>query len=343
MVRIKTYNSCSMALAALTDQQLIKLLATGESFHSSMWSTSSVINLSGTQIFVKKIPLTDLERQPENFQVTRNLFDLPTYCQYGVGSAGFGAWRELAAHIMTTNWVLTGECPNFPLLYHWRIIPCAKPEPMNAEQSERLERDVAYWEGSDAMRNRLVASHNASAHIVLFLEYLPQNLYQWLATQLTTCENAEQAVAMVERELKATTDFMISHDFIHFDAHFENILTDGNQLYFSDFGLSLSKKFDLSAEEITFFDTHCTYDRCSTIINLLHCFMTYSIERSKWKDTHLHEYLSGEYGKIPPAVAPIVNQYSPIALVMADFYQSLIKKSKLTPYPNDYLERTLFF
>jgi hypothetical protein len=41
----------------------------------------------------------------------------------GVGSAGFGAWRELATHIMTTNWVITGESVNYPMMYHRRILP----------------------------------------------------------------------------------------------------------------------------------------------------------------------------------------------------------------------------
>ena len=338
---IKMYNSCSNTLSDLSEQEMWELMLNAEPFHTSVWSTSSLLNLSGITVFVKKIPLTDIERLPNNFRSTKNIFELPTYYQYGVGSAGFGAWRELASHLMTTDWVLSGKCNHFPILYHWRVVPRDKPTLMNNVESDRLERDVAYWEGSDTIRERLVASQNASAHIVLFLEYIPQNLYQWLAEQLSAGENVEQAIDMVESALKATTDFMISQDFIHFDAHLENILADGKQLYFSDFGLSLSKEFDLSLEEIAFFDKHRSYDRCSTIVNLLHCFMTYSLDRSQWKDAHLHEYLNGEYGKISPAITPTVNRYAPIALIMADFYQSMIKKSKLTLYPNKDLEKLL--
>ncbi|MDP4724885.1 MAG: protein kinase family protein [Alphaproteobacteria bacterium] len=339
--RNKTYNSCQKVLSGLTDQQLNNLMKNAESFHTSMWSTSSLLSLNDTKIFVKKIPLTDLERLPDNFQSTANLFNLPAYYQYGVGSAGFGAWRELASHLMTTDWVLSGKCLDFPILYHWRVVPCDKPEPMNDEESERFERDVAYWEGSVAVRDRLLSSHNASAHIVLFLEHIPQNLYQWLSAELIAGENVEAAIEMVVNALKVTTDFMISQDFIHFDAHFENILTDGNQLYFSDFGLSLSKKFDLSSEELAFFENHRTYDRCSTLVNLLHCFMTYKYERSQWKNVHLHEYLMGRYGEILQAIVPIVDRCASIALIMAEFYDSLIKKSKSTPYPKDKLEELL--
>lgn len=338
--RVKTYNSCSKALAQLNDQEIIKLLADAKPFHSSMWSASSLLNLNGTNVFVKKIPLTDLERLPENFQSTVNLFNLPPYYQYGVGSAGSGAWRELASHLMTTNWVLMGECLNFPILYHWRAVPCNKPEPMDEEQSDRLVRDVAYWEGSDAVRERLVASHNASAHIVLFLEYIPRNLYQWFSTELTSGVNVEQAIDMVDNALKATTDFMRAHDFIHFDAHFENILTDGRQLYFSDFGLSLSKEFDLSAEEITFFEDHHMYDRCSTIVNLLHCLATCQFGKDKWK-IWLQECLDKEREGVIPAIASTVKKYAAAAIIMDEFYQSLIKKSKLTPYPKEELEHLL--
>ena len=339
--RIKTYNSCSKTLADFTDQKIAELLNDAKPFHASMWSRSSLLNLNGTNVFVKKIPLTDIDRLPENFQSTKNLFSLPLYYQYGIGSAGFGVWRELASHLMATGWVLTGECLNFPILYHWRVVPCDKPEPMSDEESECLERDVAYWEGSDTVRKRLVASHNASSHIVLFLEYIPRNLYQWLSVELASGVNVEQAIGMVESALKTTTDFMKSQDFIHFDAHFENILTDGKQLYFSDFGLSLSQKFDISSEELAFFEGHRTYDRCSTIINFLHCFMTCALERSQWKDAHLQEYLDGKYGEILPAIAPTVNRYASIALIMAKFYDSLIKGSKLTPYPKEELEHLL--
>ncbi len=80
------------------------------------------------------MPLTDLEQLPQHFISTANLFNLPLGYQYGVGSAGFGAWRELATHIMTINWVITGECANFPTMYHWRILP-----------SSPVDININYW------------------------------------------------------------------------------------------------------------------------------------------------------------------------------------------------------
>jgi hypothetical protein len=91
--------------------------------HEGIGGKSALISIDDTPVFVKKVPLTDLEQLPQHFMSTANIFDLPLSYQYGVGSAGFGAWRELTTHIMTTNWVITNECVNFPIMYHWRILP----------------------------------------------------------------------------------------------------------------------------------------------------------------------------------------------------------------------------
>lgn len=44
--------------------------------------------------------------------------------------------------------------------------------------------------------------NNASAHIALFLEYVPQNLHDWLSAQITKSgDSAETAVVFVDEEL----------------------------------------------------------------------------------------------------------------------------------------------
>ncbi len=65
------------------------------------------------------------------------------------------------------------------------------------------------------------------------------------------------------------TDFMSSRGLVHFDAHFTNIPTDGRRLYFADFGLALSSRFDLSTGESGFLSDHLAYDRCYTASHLL--------------------------------------------------------------------------
>ena len=59
------------------------------------WGSSGITKLGATQIFVKRIPMTTLEL--ENAYSTKNHYRLPTYYSYGIGSAGLGVWREIAA------------------------------------------------------------------------------------------------------------------------------------------------------------------------------------------------------------------------------------------------------
>lgn len=121
--RLETYERISKELKNMSDKMLSDLLHQAAPMHSGIGGTSATLTLEGTKVFVKKIALTDLERKSEHFLSTANLFDLPLFYQYGVGSKGFGAWRELATHLMTSKWVILENCPNFPILYHWRILP----------------------------------------------------------------------------------------------------------------------------------------------------------------------------------------------------------------------------
>lgn len=337
-MRIATYDAISKKLATYNDEELLALIEKAEHIGTSMGGTSHLLMLENTPIFIKKIPLTSLENQTENIYSTRNLFDLPLCYQYGIGSKGFGAWRELAVHTMTTDWVISGACPTFPLMYHNRVLPTTLLKP-SANELARLEKDVAYWEEHLSIRNRLVAIQNATAHIVLFLEYIPSNLYQWLTKQMLLDDNtADAACKMVEHQLLSTISFMNSHEVLHFDAHFENILTDGQQLYFTDFGLALSSHFDLSSNELEFFDLHRQYDVVSGLVNLLHCIITSKCGRENWI-TSMKKCAEKDSTTLPPAAHKIVTQYAPIALVMDTFYRNLQSVSKKTPYPKSDLEK----
>ncbi|MGI5286332.1 hypothetical protein ACQEVF_23740 [Nonomuraea polychroma] len=77
--------------------------------------------------------MTDLEQHPHNVMSTANLFNLPAFCQYGVGG------------------------------------PASAPgAPPVADGHADIDRTVAYWESSPAVRDRLEAVASASASIVLF-------------------------------------------------------------------------------------------------------------------------------------------------------------------------------
>ena len=103
MQRIKQYSKVSTSLTCLSNEKLKQILADSKPMHEGIGGKSALISIDDTPIFVKKVLLTDLEQLPQHFMSTANIFDLPLSYQYGVGSAGFGAWRELATHIMNAR------------------------------------------------------------------------------------------------------------------------------------------------------------------------------------------------------------------------------------------------
>ncbi|WUD79037.1 serine/threonine-protein kinase [Streptomyces sp. NBC_00510] len=343
--RLAAHGAVSTSLALRSDRALRELVDTAVPLGSGIGGKAALLEVAGTPVFVKRVPLTDLERQPEHVRSTANLFEVPVFCQYGVGTigaTGFGAWRELAVHTMTTNWVLAAEHEGFPLMYHWRVLPDSTPLP---EELADIERAVAYWGGGPQVRRRIEALQQSSASVALFLEYIPQNLHQWLGTQIEAGdETADRACAMVERELASGTSFMNSHGLLHFDAHFENILTDGRRLYFADYGLALSSGFELSQVEADFFDRHQVYDRCYTATYLVNWLVTalfgFRREDREGRYALVRAYAEGNRPTgIPEVAAAILARHAPVAAVMSDFNLSFQRQSRQTPFPLEEIRR----
>ena len=341
--RIQRYGVTSTALALLSNRQLGRVLDAQPLLGNGIGGTSALLDIDGTPVFAKRIPLTDLERRAENVMSTANLFELPPYCHYGVGSTGAGVWRELAAHRMTTNWVLGGQSASFPLMYHWRVLtePSATPPP-RAEPGS-LDRLVAYWHGSEAVRRRLEALQHATASLVLFLEYVPQNLYQWLGDQFARGDEAlEAACAMVEAGLRDDVSYMNANGLFHFDAHFANILTDGRRLYLTDFGLATSTRFELSATEREFVDANRSHDGCYAVMQLVNWLVSTLVKPADpaERNVYIRRVAAGSAASgVPPWAAEIIARYAPIAVVLNDFYWSLFGESRKTPYPTAEVER----
>jgi hypothetical protein len=340
--RLTAHSAASTSLALCSDRALRELVDTAAPIGSGIGGKSALLEIAGTPVFVKRVPLTDLERQPEHVRSTANMFGLPVFCQYGIGGPGFGAWRELAVHTMTTNWVLAGEYEGFPLMYHWRVLPDSAPLP---EELADVERAVAYWGGGSQVRRRIEALQQSSASVALFLEYIPQNLHQWLGTQVDAGDQtANRACAMVERELAAGISFMNSRGLLHFDAHFENILTDGRRLFFADYGLAISSRFELSQDEADFFERHQTYDRCYAATYLVNWLVTalfgYQREDREGRYALVRAYAEGKRPTgIPAEAAAILARHAPIAAVMSDFNRKLQRESRRTPYPLEEISR----
>ncbi|MFB7473794.1 protein kinase family protein [Kitasatospora sp. NPDC056184] len=330
--RLAAHGAVASRLSPLSDRRLGELVASAAPLGSGVGGRSSALEVDGTRVFVKRVPLTDLELRPENVRRTANLFGLPVWYQYGIGSAGFGAWRELAAHTATTRWVLDGAYDGFPLMYHWRVLPDSAPEGF-IDFLGGVDDAVAHWEGSPAVRARLEAVGGASHSLVLFLEHVPQTLAAWLDRDAAPYGWAEEHVAR-------GAAFLRSRGLVHFDAHFHNLLTDGSRIYFADFGLALSEDFELSAEERRFLAHHRAYDRDYAAAHLLRHHLLTRYRGDTEAAAFLEQWLAGRRPDgVPPEVAAIVDRHARTAVVLDGFQRRLLTESKRTPYPAAELDR----
>jgi hypothetical protein len=348
--RLVRYSDVSTALALLNDHRLGGLVDAAQAIGSGMGGTSALLDIAGAPVFVKRIPLTDVERRPQNVMSTANVFGLPTFCQYGVvayGASGFGGWRELVANTMTTNWVLAQQTEAFPVMYHWRVLPGAASL---ADELAEIDRVVAYWDGSVALRRRLDALAQASASVVLFLEYVPQSLDAWLSGQLASGADAVTAAcAMVQRCLRADIAFMNANGLLHFDAHFRNILTDGNRLYFADLGLATSPRFDLSTEERDFLARNASHDAGYAARELLNWIVAHVVgiaDPPTGGPVERYDYIrrcaaGAQPTGAPVPIAELISRYAPVAAIMNDFYWNIFGVSRATPYPAQEITRAL--
>ncbi|MFJ2270579.1 protein kinase family protein [Streptomyces sp. NPDC087849] len=343
-VRVSAYADVGARLSLISDRRLHDAVAAAASLGSGIGGRSAEMQVAGMRVFVKRVPLTDMELQPEHVRSTENLFDLPLFYQYGVGSAGFGAWRELAAHILTTGWVLKDEYAGFPLLYHWRVLPDSPPASF-ADEFGGVEGAVAHWDGSPAVRRRLEAIGRSSFSLVLFLEHVPQTLGAWLgeARDVAWQERGGQSPYLwVEDALRRGAEFMSARGLVHFDAHFSNLLTDGRQVYFADFGLALSRDFELSAEEAAFLADHLVYDRCYAPGHLLRHHLPDSVRGGADHRTFLREWVAGHRPSgVPKDIGAIIGRHARHAIVLEDFHHRLITQSKGTPFPATEVQRAL--
>jgi hypothetical protein len=329
--RLSNYDKASKFLGGLTDNQLSTLLSSAQHLGSGTGGEVLSLEVEGVKLFIKKIRLTAIEQQ--NPRSTQNHFELPLYYQYGVGgSMGFGVWRDISAHEMTTKWVLNGECQNFPIMYHSRVLQ--RETLPTAPTIERLAERQGYienWDGSVAVGKRDEAIEAACADVVVFMEHLPQTLHTWLRTKGNL---TEESITRVDRELNLVTTFMKSRGFLHFDAHLRNIQATDNHIYFADFGLATSLEFDLAPDERAFFEKHRDYDRYSVLWRLAGTAITATLTDEE-SEVLLKKYQSTEKMTLalPQGIGAIAERYRPIATLMANFFKGLQDTSKSTPYP----------
>jgi hypothetical protein len=322
------HDTLSALLASCTDLELAALVDSGRGAGVGVGGGSAVLDVDGLPVFAKRIPLTDLEfARPRS---TANLFDLPVFCQYGVVSPGFNAWRELAANLIVTDAVLAGETELFPLLHHWRVLP-GRP-PIAAEHAD-IDAVVAALDGHPAVRARLEALATASRSLVLFCEYLPYPILGWLS------EDPLSKADPVERQLSQIVGVLRGRELLHLDGHLGNMRTDGTRIYLTDFGLATSPRFDLSAAEHDFARLHATHDADYAAMRLVNWLVTAVCGvPAGGIPTARNEYVSrcaagAIPADVPQAVAAILARHAPAAARMNSFYWKLFGGDVHAEYP----------
>jgi len=324
------HESLSTFFASCSDVKLGALVDLGRVSGVGVGGGSVVLDVDGVPVFAKRIPLT--ARELAHPHGTANLFDLPLFCQYGIGSPGFNAWRELAANLIVTDGVLTGETEFFPLLYHWRVLPGRPPV---ADEHADIDAVVAALDGSPAVRARLAALATASRSLVLFCEYLPYPMHSWLR------ENPTGKADTVERQLFQIVAFLRRHELLHMDGHFGNMRTDGGRIYLTDFGLATSPRFDLSAAERDFAQRNATHDAGYAAMRLVNWLVTAvcgvevpASDGPVARNQYVRRCASGHIPDgVPPAVAAILARHAPAAARMNSFYWKLFGGDVRAEYP----------
>ncbi|NKE58653.1 serine/threonine protein phosphatase [Lentzea sp. PSKA42] len=268
-----------------SDDELAALLTHGRALGPGAGGGPVLLDVEGVQVFAKRVPLT--RRELDRPYSTENLFDLPVVCQYGIGSPGFNAWRELAA-----NQLVAGT-PGFPLLLHHRVLPGRA-----AITAEFLDIDAASARlgGSPQIRARFTELAAAEHSLVLFFEHVPLALREWLTPDL---------LPEVERQLMEIVAALRSLDLLHLDVHFGNIRSDGERVYLADFGLATSPRFDLDAAEHEFARRHAGHD--AELVAL-----------------HLVNHITKAIPDPSPAVAEMLERLGPTAAKWNDFYRRLM-------------------
>ena len=109
---------------------------------------------------------------------------------------------------------------------------------------EEISKDVAYWENSFAIK--LTWGNEATF----------------------------EAIDWIDNRLGLINRFLHKHGMVHFDAHIRNIVMNKQEIFLGDFGLAMSRNFELMQEEKDFLDCHHNYDRAMTALSILHTVLT---------------------------------------------------------------------
>ena len=332
--RLERHRAIAAALEAIGDEELAGWLGASEPLRLGGCALLTLPG-DGTPLFVKLLSLTDLELKPHHWPSTANCFGLPPSYGYRIGSAGFGVRRELETHAIANGWVVAGERTQFPLMHGHRVVPIAR-------QVYHAPRWPKPWGDDPAVAARHAAIEQSSHCVAVFVEPFPRNLLQGLRDRPAGTPGSDDDVLRLEPQLLELAEFINRRGFRHMDAHFENIVADGEEIYLTDFGLAISDAFELSAAERAFFDRHRCFDGATMMNSLVHAIFTRHAGECGWRDA-LRAFLdeSGPpFDEMPDADRDFLIRRGPLWLAMGGFYESL-RNDITTDFPAEEIERLL--
>jgi serine/threonine protein kinase len=262
---------------------------------------------------------------------TSNLFQLPPYFQYNVGALGFGVWRELMAYETASRFVLAGQCHNFPLLYHVRILPSFPAlGPMTLEHVAQNADYVCYWGGDKNVGRRQQALREATRELVICMEGFPRTLGDWYGERAFEGRCSPRLLHRLSYEIQRVVSFLQSKGWIHFDINVNSSLSASNEhIYVTDFGQVSSIQFDLSPAETTFWYHHRPFDRAYAA----HVLIALALRVNK---PAMEKFF--EKGILPSFLNAtemgVIHRYGQVARALDTFLcQVLGKNARLVPYP----------
>lgn len=275
--RKKIYGRISKALEEFSDGKLLELTKLNlVDKTKTSWGETGMIDFYDHKIFYKKIPVASIYKLN---RTTNNLYKIPAFYNYGFGSAGLNPWRELLTHVKTTNFVLTEQCYNFPILYHHRLVHDTEKNYDFGLDEKLMNR----FSNDTNIKNYLEDRSMSDTKIIMFLEYVPHILYKYIISHQSDILN-------IEKQILNTLDFLDKNKVLHMDAHFGNYLVDNfGTIYLTDFGLVLDKQFELLPDEETFMKSHKNVPYIYLYESMYSSFYYQSLECGDLKDLLLEQ------------------------------------------------------
>ena len=224
------------------------------------------------------------------------------------------------------------------MLYHWRIVN-GNIFSTKYDSQEKINSRVAFWNNSEQVANRLQALQESQSFLALFLEDIPTTLNDFLTEKaLSTTESLDHALLMIQSQMQEISDYLRTNHFFHFDAHCNNFVTDQENIYLVDFGLSTHLDLNISEEEKLFLQEHIYFDEWymfASLIDELALRLTSNVSEAQ---ALIRDYSIGKTEIFKSKIVTyFLQKYAPWAIERHDFFNNL-RISKFWPYPKQKID-----